>query len=387
MSAHSVPESVWERRLTDENILWTFPHRGPHAAFVIGDRHSGAYFNSDVLFSKPELLEEIADWFFAALASHADKIEAVVAKAPYSTRLAAPLAKRLQVPVIRFGEDPIEGLGTALIFTDDIYGGALVGEIMDALGDRSIGPIAVVANYSGCASFRGQPVISLVQTSERSPAWSPAECPLCASGSPVIPARDQWSRLVASAARIPASFRAPAELRHFVERCLSVNPARVAHVLEIAKRVRRSASKLGLSPADTDLAECAALLHDIGYWEPIAQSGFHPIDGARFLTAHGEPQLARFVVGHSCSPEEAAVAGISGVEQDSSLIAKLITYWDVQVKQGGEVVSYEERLADILARYGEDSAVGRANLLARPRIERLMAEMNELLNDGDSRAA
>ena len=39
----------------------------------------------------------------------------------------------------------------------------------------------------------------------------------------------------------------------------------------------------------------------------------------------------------------------------------------MQVKQGGVVVTYQERLADILARYGANSHIGRANLAAEPR--------------------
>ena len=62
--------------------------------------------------------------------------------------------------------------------------------------------------------------------------------------------------------------------------------------------------------------------------------------------------------------------------------AKLVTYWDMQVKQGGEIVGYEERYRDILGRYREDSVVGRAHRLARPRIRRLLAEVERMLAGG-----
>jgi len=185
--------------------------------------------------------------------------------------------------------------------------------------------------------------------------------------------------LVPMTLNIPTSFRDPNLVRTFIEKCLANNPKRVAHVLEISRRVRETAEKLGLRGAQLELAECAALLHDIGYWEPIAKTGFHPIDGARFLEEHQEPELAAYIIGHSCSPEEGELSGFPGIRQDPSLIAKLITYWDVQVKQGGEVVSYSERFADIISRYGEACIVGKANVLAKPRIEQLIREIDDQL--------
>lgn len=181
------------------------------------------------------------------------------------------------------------------------------------------------------------------------------------------------------------NFRVPSEVRPFVEGALSASPARVKHVLEIAKRVRESAARVSMrgmhSKIDLDLAECAALLHDIGYWPPIAHTGFHPIDGARFLEQEGEQEIPRIIVGHSCSPEEGELRGFPGICSDPGLIAKLITYWDVQVQQGGAVVSYDERLQDILARYGTESIVGQANLKAKPRIETLLMEVKQVLGE------
>ena len=179
---------------------------------------------------------------------------------------------------------------------------------------------------------------------------------------------------------LPSSFRIPAEVRPFMVEALAENPKRVEHVLEIARRVRNSGEKLRFSGELLDLAESAALLHDIGYWKEIALTGFHPIDGAKFLIEHGEREIADLIVGHSCSPEEGQLLGHLGIEQSPNIVAKLITFWDVQVKQGGEVVTYSERYNDILKRYGEDSIVGQANKLAKSRIELIIDEVSRLLS-------
>ena len=91
-------EKRWAERLHSEQVLWQYPGSGPHAGFSIGNRHSGSYFNSDILFEQPQLLAEISRWFFERVADYHLQIDAVVAKAPYSSRLAEPLAELLKVP-------------------------------------------------------------------------------------------------------------------------------------------------------------------------------------------------------------------------------------------------------------------------------------------------
>ena len=83
--------------------------------------------------------------------------------------------------------------------------------------------------------------------------------------------------------------------------------------------------------------------------------------------------------GHSTAPEEAELRGLADLERSDDLIARLITYWDMQVKTGGEIASFAERAGDILARYGEYSIEGRALLVASPRLEVLIGEIDQLL--------
>ena len=56
---------------------------------------------------------------------------------------------------------------------------------------------------------------------------------------------------------------------------------------------------------EEDLAYSAALLHDVGYIEEAAKTGFHPIDGYNFLVDSGYQDIADLIVGHSQSLEQA----------------------------------------------------------------------------------
>ena len=182
------------------------------------------------------------------------------------------------------------------------------------------------------------------------------------------------------------NFLDPAEAEAFVCEAFADQQPRRRHILVIADRVARSAREIaarhpGLH-VDAQTAYCVALVHDIGYLDRAKRTGFHPLDGYEFLCAHGAESLARRIVGHSSSPEEARLLGVPLPDTLDDIAAKLLTYWDMQVKQGGDVVGYEERYRDILARYGKDSVVGRAHRLARPRIRRVLAEVERMLAGG-----
>ena len=175
----------------------------------------------------------------------------------------------------------------------------------------------------------------------------------------------------------------PEEAEKFVKQQLKDQEPRLLHVLTIADKVRETAGIIKRSHPEINLdvntAICTALLHDIGYADGIAIIGFHPIDGFNFLKDGGYRKLADLVVGHSCSPEEAELNDFDTIIPSERLEAKLVTYWDMRVKQGGEIVTYKTRLEDILARYGKDSLIGRANLKAKTRLLRIFAEIEKLL--------
>ena len=166
-------------------------------------------------------------------------------------------------------------------------------------------------------------------------------------------------------------------------RSFEKHPDRLRHILTVARKVRETAQQLSAKYPEMDLdvnvAYCAALLHDIGYLDALTVSGFHPIDGANYLRECGYPDLAEYILGHSNSPEQATLLQIEGVVMSPHIIAKLITYWDIRVRQGGALVSYAERLDDIKTRYGVESQVWKSHLLAHDRISQLVQEIEDLL--------
>src|SRR3954453_18745910 len=77
-------------------------------------------------------------------------------------------------------------------------------------------------------------------------------------------------------------------------------PRRWAHVQGVARQARSLAPVLG---DDADLLEGAAWLHDIGYSPGLVVTGFHPLDGARYLRDEhsADSVLCALVAYHSCA--------------------------------------------------------------------------------------
>jgi hypothetical protein len=141
------------------------------------------------------------------------------------------------------------------------------------------------------------------------------------------------------------------------------------HLRSLEKRwvhsqaVARQAERVGrfLEPAEHEVLVAAAYLHDVGYAPSLADSGFHPLDGARGLTGLGHDRLAGLVAHHSGSKHEAALRGLCGelaaFPEERSLVAAALAYCDLTVGPNGERMTPEERLADVEARHGPNSVV------------------------------
>jgi hypothetical protein len=145
-----------------------------------------------------------------------------------------------------------------------------------------------------------------------------------------------------------------------------------AHVQGVAARTRSLAPVLG---ADADLLEAAAWLHDIGYAPGPALTGLHQLDGARYLrdAQHADFVLCRLVAHHSCAIVEAAERGLADVlsrefEPAPDALANVLTCCDMTTSPDGELVSAEQRLAEIHDRYGPGHLVSRSIQRATPMI-------------------
>jgi putative nucleotidyltransferase with HDIG domain len=129
--------------------------------------------------------------------------------------------------------------------------------------------------------------------------------------------------------------------------------------------------------AEADVLEAAAWLHDIGYSPYVIETGFHPLDGARFLRRFGfDERVTRLVAHHSCAITEARERGFGSVlsrefDREQSLTVDLLWFCDMTVGPAGQELTIEERLADIDERYGPDHPVARS--IARARQDLLSA--------------
>jgi HD domain len=149
-------------------------------------------------------------------------------------------------------------------------------------------------------------------------------------------------------------------------------PRRWAHVQGVAAQARSLAPILG---DDADLVEAAAWLHDIGYSPELAETGFHPLDGARYLrdVEHADPRLCKLVANHSCAILEADERGLADVlsSEFPSPDPKLndaLAYCDMTTTPTGHVVSVHDRLSEIVERYGPHDVVTRFIRRAEPEL-------------------
>ena len=125
-------------------------------------------------------------------------------------------------------------------------------------------------------------------------------------------------------------------------------PRRFRHVQGVARQAERIAAVVG---ADGELLVAAAWLHDIGYAPELADAGFHPLDGARFLRRQGaDGRLCGLVAHHSCAVIEAEMRGLAEdllteFPREESTVSDALTYCDLTTGPDGQRLTVEERLA------------------------------------------
>lgn len=153
------------------------------------------------------------------------------------------------------------------------------------------------------------------------------------------------------------------------ENLLSPLGDRWLHVRQVARQAGRV--EFAVPEQDRDLLIAAAYLHDIGYAPTLAKTGFHPLDGARWIRDNGlDMRLARLVAHHSCAIFEARIRGLesallSEFEPEASAVNDALVYCDMTTGPTGRTVNLDERVAEILNRYGPEHAVSRAIALSR----------------------
>ncbi|MGH2941245.1 MAG: HD domain-containing protein [Solirubrobacteraceae bacterium] len=134
------------------------------------------------------------------------------------------------------------------------------------------------------------------------------------------------------------------------------------HTQAVAERAAEIAGVVAIEDRGTLVA--AAYLHDIGYGADLTVTGFHPLDGAVWLRAHGRERLARLVAHHSGARFEAAARGyaedLAEFVEERSAVADALAYCDLTTGPTGERVTVAARLGEIKVRYGPASPVTQA---------------------------
>jgi hypothetical protein len=175
------------------------------------------------------------------------------------------------------------------------------------------------------------------------------------------------------------------EARLLAEHALSVAlPRRWRHAQAVA---RRAAEISTVQDVDGEVLVAAAWLHDIGYAPELVASGFHPLDGARYLRRLGSvpERVLCLVAHHSCAVIEADERGLDGelrteFGREESPTADALWYADMTTGPDGQQFEVGERLAEIRQRYGPGHIVTRF-------IDRAQGEMLAAVGRTEARIA
>lgn len=141
---------------------------------------------------------------------------------------------------------------------------------------------------------------------------------------------------------------------------------RLRHV----ERAAQVAAHLGVlfDRDEAELLVAAATLHDIGYSPQVVRTGFHPLDGGRYLRALGyDERLAALVAHHSLAVLTADHHGVHDLEEqfprEESLLVDALVYADMHSAPDGRLIPARDRLDDIGARHTHSAVQRRAALL------------------------
>jgi hypothetical protein len=148
------------------------------------------------------------------------------------------------------------------------------------------------------------------------------------------------------------------QARGLAAECLAESrPQRWRHVQGVALRAEQVS---GLEVDDPLV--CAAWLHDVGYGPVAATSGFHALDGAKWLAALDvDPLVVSLVAFHTGAEFEAEERGLldqlSHFVRPPQELLDLLILCDLTVSPHGYDVDVAARIDEIVTRYGEEDPV------------------------------
>lgn len=172
------------------------------------------------------------------------------------------------------------------------------------------------------------------------------------------------------------------EARLLAERLLAAAlPRRWRHVQAVAAEAARLCEGLTIARGSVI---AAAWLHDIGYAPTVAVTGFHPLDGARYLRTHGwDDEVCRLVAHHSDATHQADPAGVGGqlraeFAEIGGPARDILWAADATTGPNGERFSLDERISEISDRYGVDHQVTRAMAASRDALAGAIARVTAM---------
>lgn len=148
---------------------------------------------------------------------------------------------------------------------------------------------------------------------------------------------------------------------HTARRLLAVEcPRRWAHSRGVAHRAAKVAR--ALPQDDRQVLVAAAWLHDIGYADALSDTGFHQIDGARYLRGHGAPErVCGLVAYHSGAAAVAEIRGLSAelgeFTDEHGPVRDALWYCDMTTGPDGAPISFTERMRELRTRRRPDDPV------------------------------
>ncbi len=135
----------------------------------------------------------------------------------------------------------------------------------------------------------------------------------------------------------------------------------------------------------------ACYLHDIGYSPKLNQYGFHPLDGAIFASKKGfvKPVVSAILF-HSCAYEIAQMeknqkrlsiyqAHLPLLDEHDRLLIDLVTYCDIHTSPTGEKISFQERVKEVIDRYGAHHPVSKMMVQNQKHYEVVVTRVNQLI--------
>lgn len=148
------------------------------------------------------------------------------------------------------------------------------------------------------------------------------------------------------------------------------------HVRQVA---RRSGQIYGCSEHNPEDLIAASWLHDVGYAPSVVDSGFHPLDGARYLRRLGWPEVVcGLVAHHSCADVEANRRGF-GIElraefvDEAGSVRDALWAADATTGPSGQSFTLDERVAEVVSRYGVNHLVSECMLEIKPELANAIA--------------